>query len=168
VLFCDVDELVFADPTAYSGGLTEFRDRERMKDTSAAVLSFGVIHRPEFEPPINFALPILQQRRWWHRWPVVDPYDKPLLVHKAPMFGIGFHMSIPQPAQNEFLLMAHLKLLDYDWYLQRNAALRKHKFSKGSHGDGQFQEEHSKKEFTVIPDEDLMLIPDAFRRPDLC
>ena len=92
VLFAEVDELVIADPSRYSG-LGAYVGA--LDGPAACCTGYSVVHYPdEGERPLDFERPVLAQRRYWHRSP---PYSKRLLGRIPLAWNVGFHQEFNAP-----------------------------------------------------------------------
>jgi hypothetical protein len=117
VLFAEADELVVADPRAYTGldayigGLTR---------PAARCAGFNVVQQPD-EPPLRFDAPLLAQRRYWH---ASLQYSKRLLARVPLRWSVGFHeeFNAPDDSPDPELLLVHLHRADYDTCLARHRA----------------------------------------------
>ena len=174
VLFCEVDELVFADFAKYEHGLSDFRERERLLGQSVSVSARHIIHRPSIEPaPIDFSVPILLQRSWWFRGTQWDLYDKTLLLHSAPIFTPGFHYAFipgldgaPIGRPHPDLLMVHLKLVDRAWYVHKTLVINQ---TSGSNiTNGMFTQAEADRRFDEVAVSAITEVPAYFAREDIC
>jgi hypothetical protein len=116
VLFVEADEIVAADPRQLPGGLAELLE-EPDPDGVGFVRCTGyeILHtRQEGEAPLDWAQPVLAQRRYCRR---SDLYSKPVLARRPLQWEIGFHRlqasepSLPPPDPR--LLLLHLHRADF-------------------------------------------------------
>ncbi len=123
VVFAEVDEFIVAEPARYPG----LRDYIRaMGNPVARCTGYNVVHYPE-EAALNFAEPIMAQRRYAHMAP---QYDKTLIA-KVPLHWIlGFHRVIefgcvePDPD----LALFHFHRVDYDYCRARHEEAAKRRW----------------------------------------
>ncbi len=119
VLFAEADEFVVADPRHYAG-LAEYADS--LEGPAACCTGFNVVHYPDDgEPELRFELPLLGQRRFWHRSP---KYSKRVLSKVPLRWTIGFHLesTLPDVAPDPDLYLIHLHRADYVRCLERHRA----------------------------------------------
>ena len=99
VLFTEVDEIVVADPAVWGnrsnlkGFMQEFaHDSTKIYARPSGRTLSHSISGDQAEPPLNWASPLLAQRRWWAH---SAKYSKPLFT-KVPLKYIpGFHHARP-------------------------------------------------------------------------
>jgi len=117
VLFAEADELVVADPTRHHGLAGYIRN---LRAPAACCTGYNIVHYPD-EPELRFDLPILRQRRYWHR---ASRYCKRLLSTVPLAWSVGFHEEtrIPQAAPDPGLFLFHLHRVDYGYCLARHRA----------------------------------------------
>jgi hypothetical protein len=118
VLFAEVDEFVIADPRHYSG-LDDYIAQSHAPVSRCT--GFHVVHYPSEEPPLRFQMPILAQRKYWHR---SRRYCKPLISAVPLSWVVGFHdaPSLEELPPDPYLLLVHLHRVDYDSCLSRHCA----------------------------------------------
>jgi hypothetical protein len=126
VLFCEVDELVVADPERYPN-LGAYIDA--LDGPAATCSGYNVVHHPE-EPPLRFEEPVLRQRRFWHRSP--HWYSKRLLARIPLSWSVGFHDEYNAPAvePDPDLYLIHLHRVDYDYCLERHRRSAERRWSE--------------------------------------
>lgn len=109
VLFTEVDEFVIADPRKHAG-LDGYI--EGISGLAARCSGFNVVHQPD-EPPLDFAQPMLAQRRYWH---ASREYSKRLLSRMPLRWSEGFHTeyAAPDDPPDPELMLVHLHRVDYD------------------------------------------------------
>lgn len=112
VIYVDVDEILIPDPAKY-GSLIEIAE----KTSSPALCSIGlnIYHLPDEQPPIDWSLPILAQRRYAaFRFAMC----KPLLIKSPTIWTPGFHSS-SHPLMFDSLFLFHLHNFDLPYSLKR-------------------------------------------------
>ena len=102
VVVCDVDEIVAPDPSSATPDLGAYLDR--FDEEFVSCVGHEVLHRPDLEPPIDLARPLLAQRGWWYRSPL---YDKPLVTSRADGLGAGYASSCRRGEQLRPRSVAH-------------------------------------------------------------
>jgi hypothetical protein len=139
-LFSDTDELIFANPVSYPGGLTDYlrkfgndptRIYHRVVSWELGHMNWGNGTTISQEVAFNYSNPyIFQQRRYYHQDPK-GKYNKPLLSKKPMLYRPGFH----HPALKDLvikpdpdLLMLHMQSFDWDFCQDRN--LKHYEFFK--------------------------------------
>ncbi|GBQ10623.1 glycosyltransferase family 2 protein [Swaminathania salitolerans] len=119
VLYCDVDEIVVADPVVFPSVTSLARARRARAVTATG---FDIIHRPDCEPPLDFTAPIARQR-------VALRFSaamcKPCLIGAPVRWSPGFHSveALP-PRPDPALMLFHLRYVDRDKGLVRLARTR--------------------------------------------
>jgi hypothetical protein len=133
-----VDELLLPDPVKYPLGLKGYLDNFLLQSQSqqsgecfcvraqghtlAHVSESFDGHSSPLEVPLDWSLPLLQQRRHWVR---SERYDKPLLTaHCIVHWKAGFHTALlPKSIVHDpSLHLLHLPEVDRDMCLQREQA----------------------------------------------
>ncbi len=110
VIYTDADEIIVPDPSRYAG-LSDYV--RAMTQPVARCTGFNIVHYPE-EAPLDFAAPILAQRRFMHAAP---QYNKTLISRVPLHWELGFHTSFefdktdPDPD----LALFHLHRADYEF-----------------------------------------------------
>lgn len=125
VVFAEVDEFLVADPARYRD-LGEYL--ERFEGIAARATGYNVVHH-EGEAPLDFARPILAQRRHWHPAPM---YNKRLIARAPLHWSIGFHdeFNAPEATPDPALFLAHLHRVDFGYCLARHEASARRKWSE--------------------------------------
>jgi len=116
VVVCDVDEIVATDPSSSTPDLGTYLDR--FDEEFVSCVGHEVLHRPQFEPPIDLTRPLLAQRGWWYRNPL---YDKPLIASEPMEWGPGLHRRLD--GRNNYdpdLVLVHLHRLDVERCFERH------------------------------------------------
>ena len=133
VLFAEVDELVVADPSRYTG-LDAYIDA--LERPAARCSGFNVVHQPD-EPPLRFGQPLLAQRRYWH---ASLQYSKRLLSRVPLSWSEGFHVeyNAPDDPPDPALMLVHLHRIDYDSCLAHHRSTASRNWSEDdiARGDG--------------------------------
>lgn len=123
IIGADVDEFIIADPDKYDG-LRHFV--ETNKDKYYHCQGYEVVHNQDEEPPIDFKLPLLPQRKYW--WKDAR-YNKPLIFRELLNWIVGRHfiegreMELWSPHPDLYLF--HLQRIDYVPYIERPCQNRK-------------------------------------------
>lgn len=127
VLYTDVDEIVFACPLTYPGGLREYI--ARCTQPTPRCDGFNLIHMPDREPdPIDLSRPILHQRT--HMFGASD-YCKPLLASHPLAWVTGFHhASNASPVLDKNFILMHLRRIDYDLAYARAMEMKQRNWSE--------------------------------------
>ena len=112
VLFTDTDELVVADPGAFSGLLDYCRRRHA--DT-ITLFGINIVHRFGIEPSLDPDLPILGQRSWGQACGFLC---KPTLIHRKTEWCAGFHLA-DYPSIFDDIYLFHLAYMDRDVIYER-------------------------------------------------
>lgn len=119
VIYCDVDEILVADPALY-GSLTELSQARPAPCLTAT--GFDLLHRVTVEPALDFSAPILAQRSALR---FSAAMCKPCLIREPVTWSPGFHSireDLPNP--NPALMLFHLRYCDVDEGLKRLARTR--------------------------------------------
>lgn len=129
VLFAEVDEFVLPRPSRYRG-LADYI--EQNPEPISRCTGFNVVHRPEFEPALDFDRPLLAQRSTMYRSRM---YSKCLLSRVPLEWGVGFHRLLEgqpeaQPEPDPDLLLVHIHRIDYDYCLRRHEASARRRWSE--------------------------------------
>lgn len=108
VLCTDADEIVAPDPR--TGSLGDYLTR--FFEEFVTCRGYEILHQKDFEAPLDFSRPILEQRFHWFFNPA---YSKPLLA-RVPMFWHGgLHSRVDRQVRDDpSLHLLHLHRLDYD------------------------------------------------------
>ena len=117
VIYTDVDELLVADPSYYSG----------LRDLAAAevepvltAIGLDLQHLPDREPALDFTRPIGAQREWVR---FSSALCKPVLVRRMVDWAPGFHCC-DAPMVFGRLYLLHMRYADLDAGLRRLARTR--------------------------------------------
>jgi len=116
VVTVDADEIIAPDPDSPTPDLGVYLDR--IDEDFVNCIGYGVLHRPDLEPPIDLDRPLLEQRGWWFRSPF---YDKPAVVTATIERVPGHHRRAD--GQNNYdpdLRLIHLHRLDFQRCLARH------------------------------------------------
>ena len=133
VLFAEADELLVA-----ASGLRAFIDGFLADDADArAVRCTGFELHHDFgagEPPLDTTVPILAQRRRWHRNTL---YDKALLTRMPLTWAHGFHTceEVTSPPLAS-LVLVHLHKYDFQAYIARHEARARYRHSPDAVANG--------------------------------
>jgi len=119
VLYCDVDELLIADPDCFSS-LSTLSEARNLPCVTAT--GFDLLHNASQEPDLDFSLPLSLQR---HFLRFSAAMCKPCLIRSTVTWSPGFHsvkefLPDPDPA----LLLIHLRYCDLRQGLVRLARTR--------------------------------------------
>ena len=117
VIHTDVDELLVADPSHYSG-LHEFADVATEPVMTA--IGLDLHHIPDREPALDFTQPIGAQRQWVR---FSAALCKPVLVRRAVEWAPGFHCC-DAPIVLDRLYLLHMRYADLGAGLRRLARTR--------------------------------------------
>ncbi|MDR6181781.1 glycosyltransferase family 2 protein [Asaia bogorensis] len=114
VLYCDVDEMIVADPACFGSlmALSEARQAPCLTATG-----FDVLHKAGSEPAADFTRPLSEQR---HLLRFSAAMCKPCLIRSPVTWSPGFHSikeSLPSP--DPALMLFHLRYTDLDVGLDR-------------------------------------------------
>ena len=122
VIYCDVDEMLVADPARYAG-LLDFA----ASTPHAVVTTFGlnVLHRLHHEVQLDAARAILPQRAWTF---FMSSMCKPLLLRRPVVWHPGFH-SADAAVVFDGLFNFHLSYVDLDMAWRRQAKRRASDYS---------------------------------------
>jgi hypothetical protein len=101
VLFAEADEIVVPD----SGH--DFASHVASHN-AVRCLGMEVLHLNE--PPIDWSLPLLSQRKFWAN---IQQFNKPLLSKVPLNWEYGFHDSMPSYQIDPTLTMIHLRRIDF-------------------------------------------------------
>lgn len=107
VIFTDVDEFLVPDPALYAGLPEYLADRSDRR--VVAPLALEVMHHAKFEPPLDPALPLLQQRGFVKFSPGMC---KPLVKRGPQPWEPAFHAVHAPFEVDPALWMLHLKYCD--------------------------------------------------------
>lgn len=114
VLCTDVDEIVAPDPR--TGTLGDYLNH--FEHDFVNCRGYEILHIKDTEEPLNFSLPILQQRFHWFFNP---SYSKPLLARVAMFWHGGLHVRTDgQTFEDPSLYLLHLHRVDYNICLNRH------------------------------------------------
>lgn len=119
VVLNDVDELLVTDPAS---GIGLEQAIGRAQDLGViSPFALEIIHRPDLEPaPLDPTRPILHQRRHVR---INASYCKPCITSKPLRWSLGGHYSdYPTLHLDDVLLLFHLRYVDRDMLLARQAA----------------------------------------------
>jgi hypothetical protein len=122
VIYCDVDEILVADPARYAG-LTDFAGSTRQPVVTA--FGLNVVHWLHHEIELQPAAPILPQRRWAF---FIASMCKPILTRRAIRWAPGFH-SADAPVAFDGLFNFHLAYVDLRMAWRRQAKRRASDYS---------------------------------------
>ena len=133
VLFAEADELLVEQ----SSGLGAFIDTFVADADARAVRCTGFELHHDFgagEPPLDAAVPILAQRRRWHRNAL---YDKALLTTIPLTWSHGFHTcaEVTSPPLAS-LVLVHLHKYDFQSYIARHEARARYRHSSDAIAHG--------------------------------
>jgi hypothetical protein len=112
VLYSDVDEVVMADPQI-APNLREYC-RRPLPDVVTAI-GLNSAHRPQSEPPLDFARSITEQRQYVF---TASSMCKPLLIRKPVTWSPGSHSSDAELVFDHLYLF-HLRWVDLPYGLRR-------------------------------------------------
>jgi hypothetical protein len=128
VLFAEVDEIVLADPTVFSGGLVAYVEYMREGGHSTArCQGHELVHDMHQEPSLDLSVgkKIFAQRRWLQ---ASQAYSKTLLSAVPLTWSDGFHTVCGQVNMpDNHLHLVHLHRMDFDlaWAKCQDTAKRK-------------------------------------------
>lgn len=118
IVYTDVDEFIFTDPTAYQdldAFLKVFDQRGDWSHVKCCCLT--LMHLPDKEPDLDVSLPIIDQRKYWYRY---SYYDKPLITKKVLNYEFGLHTAEEQAPVLSAVVMLHLHQYDFKHYMKRH------------------------------------------------
>lgn len=120
VLYTDSDEFVCVDPAVLDGRtLSEFL--RALPETVGITKGFNLVHDLASEPAYDPARPLLQQRKYLHRMPMMD---KPLISRIPLNWVAGFHQAAEGGVEIPGLYMLHLRWFDLDFALRKGGFYR--------------------------------------------
>lgn len=128
VVLNDVDELVVLDPQFGTDLVSELRATREAGVISPFALE--IVHRADLEPePFDSSRPVLDQRRFVR---LNASYCKPCIASERVRWSIGGHRSdFPRLSLSRRLFLFHLKYVDRDLLLARQAQRRAHVTESG-------------------------------------
>jgi hypothetical protein len=146
VIYTDCDEMLVPDLCIYSD-LKDYVERNDFEYT--APVGLNLQHIISLEPPLNLALPILQQRRFAR---FSAAMCKPLITRVPLIWSTGFHASDRPIRIDPNLFLLHLKSMDYDIGLQKQKLTREMAWAASSiragHGaHARYDDDRFKREF---------------------
>eukprot|EP00906_Rhabdomonas_costata_P020644 RCo030061 len=162
VLFTEVDELVVPNPAFFSGGLRQYV--AGFRGPAVRAIGRNLWHNFPTEPTLNSSLPIMTQRTLWCPDKM---YDKPVLTKKVLHYGVGFHYAREPCPMDRRLFLVHLRMVDRDNLVVRQAMKLRQKFQKEKRLLG-LQQHYSLERILEWYQEEgrkASKIPSAFRNP---
>lgn len=121
VIYVDSDEFLVPDPRHHASLAAWCADR---RNRNVQAFGLDVIQDVGVEPAIDSSKPILSQRRWWFFSRFMC---KPAVAGDPLCWQPGFHEldpGSPPVAVDPDLRLLHLRLLDLDWSLAKQAQYR--------------------------------------------
>jgi len=113
VIYTDCDELLVPDP-AKSAKLDSYLSDQAY--SYASPVGINVLHIADMEPPIDFARPLLMQRRYGQ---FRSTLCKPVITRIGLTWEPGFHNCDRPPNIDRNLYLFHIKQIDKDEALRR-------------------------------------------------
>ncbi len=154
VIYTDCDELLVADPRK-SPSLDAYLNQKRF--SHAAPVGINVVHMVDREPPLDFAQPLLQQRRFcqFH-----SQLCKPVITRVPLRWEPGFHSCEQKVTIDEDLYLFHIKQIDMDQAVRRQRISREVAWSSAAveagHGaHHRYDDERFVREFFLDPANEL-------------
>jgi hypothetical protein len=125
VLYTDSDEFVCLDPEIASGAsLKEFLTG--LREPIGITTGFDLLHELESEGSYDPTRPILSQRRFMHRMPMMD---KPVISRLPLNWVPGFHTAAEGGARIPGLYLLHLRWFDLGFALHKGGIYRESAWS---------------------------------------
>lgn len=119
VLYCDVDEILIADPACFPSLQALAQTRQSACLTATG---FDLLHHVQSEPSLDFSAPLTRQRQLLR---FSAAMCKPCLIRAPVTWSPGFHSIeelLPQP--DPALMLFHLRYSDLNYGLERLARTR--------------------------------------------
>ena len=130
VVYADVDEMVMADPRI-AADLRQYC-RRPLPDVVAAI-GLNCAHRPQAEPPLDFARKVTEQRQYVF---TASSMCKPILTRKPIVWSPGSHSSDAELVFDHLYLF-HLRWFDLPYGLRRLHKTREMDWARADAGQHQ-------------------------------